>query len=405
MWRRLLIPRIFKSRKPGTTLEQMLEFAVNHVPYYKQFKGYQTLDDIPFLTKEIIRKESINLLADDIDKRKWYYNTSGGSTGEPVRLVQDTEYSEQFSWALTETKRWAGYERGDRLVKLWGSSSENARYKRFKTKVALWILNTVFLDTFELNEEKIANYVQVINDFKPRLVVGYVSSLYSVSQYVLNRSAGIRNVGAVVSSAGTLYPQMRDAIEEAFQCKVFNRYGSREVSPIAAEDGSGKGLRVTPNTHVEVVRPDGSVCDEGETGEIVVTSLANFAMSLIRYRIGDMGVLKKDGGKMYLEKVVGRTVELFKTKDGRLIDGEYFTHLLYFRDWVKNFRFRQVDYDYIIIEIILKSTDKPSESELSEVDEGVKKMMGDDVRINWQFVDNIESLPSGKYIYTVSDID
>jgi phenylacetate-CoA ligase len=304
----------------------------------------------------------------------------------------------------TETHRWAGYQPGQRLIKLWGSSSENAQYKRLKAKVGLWIRNEIFLDTFELSEEKICDYAGIINRFKPRLIVGYASSLYSISQYVLNHSIEIKDIGAIVSSAGTLYPEMRQAMENAFHCKVFNRYGSREVTIVAAEDGSDKGLRVTPIAHVEVIRADGSPCEEGEIGEIVVTSLSNFAMPLIRYRIGDMGVLKKHGVQTYLEKIVGRTVELFKTKDGRLVDGEYFTHLTYFKDWIKNFRFRQIDYDYIVIEIVLCSTHKPPENELSEVEAGVKKMMGDDVRINWKFVDNIEPLPSGKYVYTISDI-
>ena len=406
MWRRWLISQIpsWKAQKPDTSLEQLLDFAVKHVPYYKQFKNYKTLTDFLFLTKDIIRKESKSLLTDDIQKRKWYYNTSGGSTGEPVRLVQDVQMSRYSKWVRAETHRWAGYQPGQRLIKLWGSSSESSQYKQLKAKVGLWIRNEIFLDTFELSEEKICSYVGIINRFKPRLIVGYASSLYSISQYVLNHSIEIKDIGAIVSSAGTLYPEMRQAMENAFHCKVFNRYGSREVTIVAAEDGSDKGLRVTPIAYVEVVRADGSPCEEGEIGEIVVTSLANFAMPLIRYRIGDMGVLKKHGSQTYLEKIVGRTVELFKTKDGRLIDGEYFTHLTYFKDWIKNFRFRQIDYDYIVIEIVLCSTHKPPENELSEVEADVKKMMGDDVRINWKFVDSIEPLPSGKYVYTISDI-
>ncbi len=404
MWRKFLIHKVFKSRKPDVGLEQMLDFAVNHVPYYRQFKGYRRLENFSFLTKQTIRTEFQNLLADDIDKHKWYYDTSGGSTGEPVRFAKDIVYSQLARWTMWETKRWAGYEPGQRLIKLWGSSSENAAYKRFKTKVALWILNTVFLDTFELSEAKIIKYLQIINRFRPRLVVGYASSLHNISQYAIGNSIGIKNVGAIVSSAGTLYPPMRQSIEEAFHCKVFNRYGSREVGIIAAEDGLGRGLKVTPTVYVEVVRDDGTLCNQGEVGEIVVTSLMNFVMPLIRYRIGDMGILKRYDGQVYLDKIVGRTVELFKTRDGRLIDGEYFTHLLYFKDWVRTFRFRQTDYDCIIIEIVLRSKDKPPRSQTIEVENDIKKMMGKDVRIDWRFVDAIKPLPSGKYVYTVSDI-
>jgi phenylacetate-CoA ligase len=405
MLRKLIIPRIFKVCKPDAKLEDMLNFAVEHVSYYKQFKGFSSLDDFPFLTKDIIRKEMKNMLSDDINQRKWYFTTSGGSTGVPIKFVQDLEYSQLTRWAVYESKSWAGYHPGDRLLKLWGSSSENSAYKRFKTKVALWLLNTVFLDTFELSEQKIIEYIQIIKDFKPKLIVGYASSLYEISKYSFERLKPLENIGAIVSSAGTLYPQMRQSIESTFGCKVYNRYGSREVGIIAAEDGTDKGLKLLPTTQVEIIREDGTQCAEGEIGEIAITSLANYAMPLIRYKIGDLGSYRIHEGIFYLEKVAGRVVELFKTKKGKLIDGEYFTHLLYFQDWVKKFRFRQVDYDYIIVEVVTLSGKKPSQEMLSKIDTSIKKVMDEEIKVKWRFLDEIKPLPSGKYVYTLSEVE
>ena len=50
------------------------------------------LGQIPILTKEIIRQEGENLYSDELNKRGAYENTSGGSTGEPVRFMQDKVY-------------------------------------------------------------------------------------------------------------------------------------------------------------------------------------------------------------------------------------------------------------------------------------------------------------------------
>jgi phenylacetate-CoA ligase len=177
------------------------------------------------------------------------------------------------------------------------------------------------------------------------------------------------------------------------------------VGAIAAEDRGGHGLRVCPTVHVETVLPDGSPCAEGEMGEIIVTSLMNFAMPLIRYRIGDVGILRTIDGTRYLEKVVGRTVELFKTQDGRRVDGEYFTHLLYFRDWVQRFRFRQVALDRIAIEIVQRPGVESPLSERREVEKDIRKMIGESTRVDWKFVDEIQPLPSGKYVYTLCELD
>ena len=91
-------------------------------------------------------------------------------------------------------------------------------------------------------------------------------------------------------TAGTLFEPIRQTIESVFQAPVFNRYGSREVGDIACECEAHSGLHVAlPTQFVEILRPDGTAAGPGEIGEIVVTSLTNFAMPLIRYRIGIVG--------------------------------------------------------------------------------------------------------------------
>jgi phenylacetate-CoA ligase len=84
-------------------LETLLMHAYHHVKYYKKvfeeisiFKNGEIVlsefNSIPILTKSIIRQYRENLISDDYMKRKWYYNSSGGSTGEPVRFIQDDIY-------------------------------------------------------------------------------------------------------------------------------------------------------------------------------------------------------------------------------------------------------------------------------------------------------------------------
>lgn len=84
-------------------LSNLLLHAYEKVPYYHNLlKKYEivldgTVDlskfhDIPLLTKEIIRSNSQDLISTDISNRKWYYNSSGGSTGEPIKLIQDDLY-------------------------------------------------------------------------------------------------------------------------------------------------------------------------------------------------------------------------------------------------------------------------------------------------------------------------
>ena len=313
--------------------------------------------------------------------------------------------SRRILWALWQSKNWAGCECGDRIAKLWGDRFEEARRTRVKTRLADVLFNRLFLNTFDLSEERILRYLHSICHFQPQLVVGYASSLFEISRYVLACSDVRLNVPAVVSTAGTLYPDMREAIETVFGGRVFNRYGSREVGIIAAEDGCVPGLKVLPTVYVEVLDDAGDLSRDGQTGELAVTSLANLAMPLIRYRIGDMGVLKTRNGVQYLDRLLGRTVEVFRTRSGRMIDGEYFTHLLYFREWIKQFRFRQTAYDRVVIDIVPSDGASVSSIHQKEIEAGIRRVMDEDVHIEWRLLPALPPYPSGKYAYCVSEVE
>jgi len=217
-----------------------------------------------------------------------------------------------------------------------------------------------------------------------------------------------------MTSAGTLYGLMRETIQRVFRAPVFNRYGSREVGDIACECEAHQGLHVCPVTHyVEILREDGTPARPGEVGEIVVTSLTNYAMPLIRYRIGDMGAwAEKDCscGRNWplLKEVTGRVTDSFVSASGTRVHGEYFTHLLYFRDWVKKFQFLQESYTRIRLLIVPAVPPDQAkwivEQERADLEAKVQLVMGPECSLEIELVSDIPPSPSGKYRYTISKV-
>jgi len=102
-------------------------------------------------------------------------------------------------------------------------------------------------------------------------------------------------------------------------------YGCTEVGPIAAQCPAGSMHIMTDNVHVEICRDEQPLrC--GDFGDIVVTSLSNRAMPVVRCKIGDSGRISPDPcgcGRPYpvLADLVGRAADLFITADGRRIHG------------------------------------------------------------------------------------
>jgi phenylacetate-CoA ligase len=132
-------------------------------------------------------------------------------------------------------------------------------------------------------------------------------------------------------------------------------------------------------------------------------------MPLIRYTIGDRGVLSPDetcacGRRgQILQKVSGRNVDTFKTSQRVLVDGEYFTHLMYFRPWVNKFQVVQKSPNLIQFKVV-KTGAGAKPDELDEITDKVKVLMGADCNVAFDFVDDIPPTASGKYRYTISEV-
>ncbi len=406
------------------SLQRMLQHAYHRVPYYRDiFKSMglvdhygqvavQRFNEFPSLDKNVIRAQEWRVCADDLSDRGWYFNTSGGSTGEPIRIVQDREYS-QWSVAMQRFfARWSGYSSGEPRVLLWGSERDLfAGRENVKIHLLRWLSNELWLNTFRITPQLMHSYVRQLNAFKPVQILAYAESAYELARFIEREGLEVYAPKSIMTSAGTLYPQMRAKIEQVFRAPVFNRYGSREVGDIASECGQHRGLHICPLTHyVEILRTDGTAAAPGEVGEVVVTLLTNFSMPFIRYRIGDMASWAEAACPCgcawpMLKEVTGRVSDTFSTRDGSKVHGEYFTHLFYFRDWVEKFQVIQEDFEHV--RILLVALDKAADTQtyakdLEDITHKIRLVLGDACQVEYSFVDHIPPSASGKYRYTIS---
>lgn len=400
-WREKLVkPIYFKNiNLEKYTLDNILIHATTHTKYYKKFIG-ETIDKFPILTKEIIRENFEDLKSDDLSNRKWFINTSGGSTGKPVKFVQDMEFRGIQRYLTYEQKEWAGCKFGESMIKLWGNDTEILSDKKnYKYMFLDYLKNVKFLNSYKLDEKKIKEYITYINNYQPKLLLSYIQSIYQVAKYAKENNIKVNKLNSIMTTAGTLHKNQKDLIEEVFQTKIFNRYGSREVGNIASTKDNSDELAVTKGVFLEVLTKEGEITTNG-VGDILVTSLINYAMPLIRYNIGDMAELETKNNIQTIKKLYGREVDMFKTKDGSFVDGEFFSDLFYYMEWVYKYQVIQKDYDYILVKIATKS---PNNKDIEYIKNGIIKAMGE-CRVDVEIVDDIPQLSSGKFRYTISEI-
>ncbi|QNL97875.1 phenylacetate--CoA ligase family protein [Treponema sp. Marseille-Q4132] len=402
-------------------LYKLCTYAMEHVPYYKRLKDQlhimlmpETIEtgilQFPILTKKIIRTEGSNLYTDE--PIPFDVDTSGGSTGEPVEIHRDRRL--KLYDANTYFMTYGGYELGDKFLVLWGSERDIIKGTiGIRAKIInKFVRRSKFVNSFLLSDKGMEDCVALINRWKPKVIRAYVQSVYELAQYIDNNKVEVYSPKCIITSAGTLYPEWKLYIEKIFNCPVINQYGSREVDGIAIGCTFDNHLHCNMFTnYVEIANEKGERFPAGKDGNILVTNLLNYAMPLIRYEIGDVGVLESSTvckcgrNTPLLRSVKGRTVHIFKTKDGKKIDGEYFTHLFYGKKWVK--RFQVIQKSYEIIELHIELTNgyiEPNKEDIADIEEKIRLTMGKGCKILVMLEDIIQPLKSGKYLYTISEI-
>jgi phenylacetate-CoA ligase len=252
-----------------------------------------------------------------------------------------------------------------------------------------------------MTEEKMRQYVDFINEYRPAWIEGYVTPIYEMAVFIEKNGLKIHSPKGCLTSAGTLYPQMKQKIEQVFNCPVWNRYGGREVGDAAIGTDS---LRLSVwNQYLEVVE-NGRSIKANKMGKVLMTTLNNYTMPLIRYDIGD--IARKDIKWGYLKQIEGRESEVFRTKDGKVVPGLLFIHFLgvVMNDGsIKKFQMIQRSYDDIEVKIII-GDQKGFEKSKKGIEELINKAMGYRCNIVWTEVEEIPKLKSGKYVYVMSEV-
>jgi phenylacetate-CoA ligase len=270
-----------------------------------------------------------------------------------------------------------------------------------------WALNRFLINAYFLCDESMSSFVELIMRRKPTILFGYASSIHSFAQFVQSKRLDITFNG-IFSTAEVLFPDQRAFIEDVFQTKMFNRYGTRELGGIACECDAHTGLHVSmDNNYIEILDRNGQPLSPGEAGDVVVTNLNNYGVPLIRYAVDDVGAWSLLDGcpcgreLPLLDIILGRQPDMFKTRDGREIYGG-FAGLLFHIPGVKKFQMIQKSLDLVVARIVHEGD--LDQSRLGAIEKAVKAVLGANVEVRFEFPNEIPVLNSGKHRYWISEV-
>lgn len=247
------------------------------------------------LLREEIRADQPAFLRAGSDLAELELVRTGGTGGSPLCVARDARAKD---WWLAQSfllNAWAGLAVGVPYYFLWGAPHDIASAGAGLRRLNLELLHG--RKTLNASRMNAAKEVEFLRELARRrggaYIFGYANELHNLALRSLDSGPRLRRpFAAVIATAEPLTDAMRATIERAFGCQVYNRYGSREAGDIASECRHQRGLHVNPLfTRLEVVDDRGQPLGYGQEGQFLVTHLHNPVMPLIRYAIGDRGVL------------------------------------------------------------------------------------------------------------------
>lgn len=404
--------------------KKMIEHIYKTVPFYNRyfkennlrledFKSVSNIQKLPIVTKTQIR-QNLEDFTSTINEDRLYLST-GGSTGEPFRFYMSKSAKEKGGAATLRGREYTGYVQGDKILKLWSSRFDLEDMKKLPALLVRKFRRTKVVDVLKLDEETILNYIKLIKKYRPKVIFGYTNSFHTIASYILRNDIKSLNVPILINGAETLFPNWIENIEKAFGGSIYNHYATRESSLVSDECTEKNGCHISmENGYIEIIKNTKPAINE--KGSITITDFNNFSMPLIRYEIGDIGLISDEEcscGRAHtkLKNIEGRISDFITSRAGNVYSPLAFMWLFYQDPYkydphtfleIKNYQIIQESLDKLIINIV--PTDEYSEKTELKIRENFNILIKDEFDLEIRLVNEIPLTKSGKRRYVISKI-
>ena len=379
-------------------LSNLLDHARENVPFYDCVNS-NNLKDFPVLDKNKI-KSSINLFkAKNFLTKKVLTISTSGSTGTPFTVYHDLNKKARNHADTLYFGKLGGYVLGNKLIylKIWVK-------EKMQSSWLYKLQNISPIDVINLNNKEIESLLGNFknNSKEVHSVLGYVSALEQIIRYCEQQNIsdlGCRFSGVITMSEGLSY-ETRQKLQALFKCPVVSRYSNLENGIIAQQEIDNDHFLVNTASYlVEIFHMEKDVpVADGCLGRIVVTDLYNYAMPMIRYDTGDMGIKILQEGKTYLKSVEGRKLDLLFNTSGEMVS----SYIMYKNMW----KYNEIE-QYQLIQNGEKSYEfkincSRGFTKEKQLVKEFKSYLGSDANFLVTYVDGIPLLNSGKHRKTVN---
>lgn len=402
-------------------LKSIVRYAYDNVPFYHEMldrlkirpdeiRTVEDLEKLPILRKDQVRRNLDKMVSKEYDVNRLKMLKTSGSTGEPL-CFYITEAEDEFRKAKhLRANMVLGQKLRDRWVTITAPVhfNETTRLQRL-----LGFYVPLSVSVFD----DVVTQFSRIEKLKPNILDGYASSLLLLAREGERRSRHAVKPRFMISGAEVIDVRSRCLIEDTFKAPLFDQYATAEFERLAWQCEEKAGYHIDADSVIlEFVDRDGERVGAGETGEVICTSLFNYAMPFIRYALGDLGRSSQATdctcGRTFplMEVVEGRTNDIIVLPDGRIMSPVTFLAGIYQLSFYKDiYKFRIVQKDVDCFRFLVMLRDgccldlEAAQKEVREYFGGLFNV-GGEVNFELETVEDIPLDKSGKFRVIISEV-
>ena len=267
-------------------------------------------EKIGFCSRADLAREVWHFVPDDLTMREVNVYWTSGTTGSEVMIPAAPQWASFYLPLYERALHLAGtfWPRDNTRVAFATIAAQEHTFTYLTTSLYLEenVAMKVNLHPAQWHApDDCAAFLQATN---PQVLAGDPISLHVLA-------AGDSDISplAIFSSALQLSSRLREQLHERFACPIIDFYSSNETGPLACSHDGLNWQLLNADSFVEIVRTDGTRCQENERGEIVVSTRANQFLPLLRYRTGDYARWHRDENSVVLRDFEGRAPVVFRS--------------------------------------------------------------------------------------------
>ena len=388
------------SAAEAKLLARLRSGALTWVPAYQGYSQMRNFQDLPLVQKQDLRESPSKYVASNYPVDDLVVKSTTGSSGAPIQIWHSASF--YFEGLILSLQKIAAFLKQDRSfsTSVFCLALSDDRAKKDFALVDPTERSGIVLRS-AVDEQNVDSYdraKRILEQYRPACISSKPSILEVLASRGL-RCGRSQHLRFAVSSGAKLETTLRKELKKLLRCHVTEAYGLTEFGVVAYPCTLDSLHIDTSSVFVEIIDDTGSRVPDDNEGEIVLSSLANKAMPLLRYRTGDIGRISSrccscGSESPVIAAVSGRVIRAFRLPSGRRFAPTYFNDLFTKFPFLKEFQITQTGR----LDFQLKAEIRPGVAEedhkLEQVRSYIERSLPESVRVD---AVNAEALKDDKF--------